>query len=242
MISKQRLVRAGLALALIMSVQADVRADSVAQIATSVRISRATATLIDPQGRPGMTTTGSRTAVRPGDILTFIAHFTPVPNGRIRGLGGYVTFYVPRNTEVVGARIIDSTGATVAPHRGGLSADGCGPRGCTGYGMDTSGTALEEGSMSQLYADTGIFYATDPRTARVPDGSVAAETFLSLSNGILMVPESTAFGQLDGIVGAIDLYAHNQWDAIQVYAFGVDSGAINANGDGNTPHRYGSAV
>ena len=48
-------------------------ADSVSQIATGVRISRSTAALIDPQGRPGDAEVGTDTAVRPGDILTFLS-------------------------------------------------------------------------------------------------------------------------------------------------------------------------
>lgn len=213
------------------------RADSVAQISTGVRISRATAGLIDPQGRPGGSASGTDTAVRPGDVLTFVVHFTPVPNGGIRGLGGYVTVYIPRNTEVVGARIVDGAGNTVAPHRGGFASDGLGPRGANNY---TS--PLVEGSLSQLYADTGIFYSTDARTTRVPDGSLPNETFITLFNGLLMNPAPTAAGQLAPILGAIDPYAHNQWDVIQAYAFGVGNGAINDRGQGNTPDTYGSAV
>ena len=38
------------------------RADSVAQIATSVLISRSTATLFDPQGRPGSASAGTQPA------------------------------------------------------------------------------------------------------------------------------------------------------------------------------------
>ena len=184
------LALAGLATLPLATLPTDAQADSVAQIMTSVRISAATARLIDPQGRPGMMTMGTRTAARPGDILTYAARFTPVPNGAVRGLGGYITVYGPRNTEVVGVRIIDATEATIRPTRGGLASDGCGPRGCTGYGMDTSGAALLEGSLSQLYADTGVFYSTDPRTQRIPHG-VGADEFLTVFDGIEMNPRPT---------------------------------------------------
>ncbi|GAB5543994.1 MAG: hypothetical protein SangKO_037540 [Sandaracinaceae bacterium] len=223
------------------------KADSVAQIASAVRINRGTATLIDPQGRPGMMGMGSRTAVRPGDILTFTAAFTPVPNGGVRGLGGYVTVYVPRNTEVVGARFIDSRGRTVAPHRGGLGAEGTGPRGSvtltarTGLSPETT-MEMFGGSMSQLHADTGIFYASDPRLARVPNGPTPSEIFITLHNGILMSPQPTAYGQLNGRLGSSMPYAHNTWDVIQAYGFGVGGAALGTGGRGNTPDLYGSPV
>ena len=227
---------AALTLATLLMCGDNAQADSVAQVQTAKRISRSTVVLIDPQGRPGMVPGNSDTAAEVGDILTFVIQFTPVPNGSTRGLGGYVTDYIPRNTEVVGARIVDRDGNTVPPHRGGLSADGVGPRGPGDF------TNLPEGSLSQLYADTGIFFSTDPLTTRVPDGSVDGEAFLSLFNGIEMNPEPTGVGQLDTILGAGNTtYAHNLWDWTQALAFGVNGGAIG-DGNGNTPHLYGSPV
>ena len=235
--------RATLALFTLGVLATGARADSVAQVGSSVRISRATAALIDPQGRIGMTTTGSRTAAQPGDVLTYTVSFTPVPNGATRGLGGYITVYIPRNTEVVGARVVNAAGETVPPHRGGLTSDGCGPRGCTGYGLDAAGVQLEEGSLSQLYADTGVFYSTDPRTQRIPHGP-GADEFITLLNGIEMLPAPTGINNIGAILESPAPYhAHNQWDWIQAMAFGNGAGtAINRNGDGNTPHLYGSAV
>ncbi len=205
------------------------RADSVAQIATSIRIDRGTATLIDPQGRPGEVAEGSDTAVRAGDVLTFFLSFTPVPNGGVRGLGGYVTIYIPANTEVVGARLISRTGNTVAPHRGGYSSDGTGPRGSVMIDGELGG------SMSQLYADTGIFYTVDDRLTRVP-----GDAFIGLGNGLRMDPRPTAFGQLAPILLAPDSYAHNRWDVVQAYAFGT--GGSPNGGRGNTPDLFGSPV
>jgi len=219
-----------------------VRADSVGQVQTAKRISRATVAVIDPERG---TSTGRSGDVRVGigDVLTFVFQFTPVPNGAARGLGGYITEYVPPNTEVVGARLIDRAGRTVFPHRGGLAADGWGPRGSNDY----SGFMLLEGSISQLYADTGIFYSSDPRTARVP-----ATQLITVTNGIAMVPAPTGAGQLDGLVGVpagSPVFAHNRWDWLQVMAFGSGGaigappgGDINRAGSGNTPFGYGSAV
>ena len=216
------------------------RADSVAQIQTAKRISRSTAILLDPQGRPGTVPGGSDTTVRVGDILTFVIQFTPVPNGATRGLGGYITDYIPRNTEVVGARMIDRDGNTVFPHRGGLGPDGVGDRGPNTY---TGTVTLNQGSLSQLYADTGIFFSTSPLTARVPSASTAADRFTTLFNGLPMNPSPTGAGQLQPILGAQDpVNAHNAWDLAQAFAFGINSGAISDRGRGPTPDFYGSPV
>ncbi|RME25844.1 MAG: hypothetical protein D6806_07180, partial [Deltaproteobacteria bacterium] len=212
------------------------RADSVAQVQTAVRISRQTVQNLDPQWG-GTGSTGSDTTAKPGDILTFIVQFTPVPNGATRGLGGYVTVYVPRNTEVVGARIVNGDGETVPPHRGGLAADGVGPRGpivydaaayapangCTvdsdclpGFHCMVPLCVLEQGSMSQLYADTGIFFSTDPRTMRVPAGDQPGEEFITVFNGIPMALEPTGANQFNDLIGALPPYrAHNLWDYTQ---------------------------
>src|SRR4051812_38301832 len=134
---------------------ATAHADSGAQGATAKRISRQTVALIDPQGRPAADpgATGS-TLARVGGILTFTIQFTPGPNGAFRGMGCSITDYIPPNTEVVSARIVDRNGNTVPPHRGGLACDGYGPR-----GQKWNTATLVDGSMSQLYADTGIFFS-----------------------------------------------------------------------------------
>ncbi|HHH31262.1 MAG TPA: hypothetical protein ENK57_23345 [Polyangiaceae bacterium] len=99
------------------------------------------------------------------------------------------------------------------------------------------------GSLSQLYADTGIFYSTDGRTTRFPDGSSAGEDFLTIFNGIPLTPEPTGIGNLADMLGAGSTrYAHNQWDVIQAFAYGVDSPALQSRGRGQTPHRFGSPV
>ena len=216
-------------------VSGDARGDSVAQVATAKRISRQTVALIDPQGRP-VPGGGVNTLAKVGDVLTFIIQFTPVPNGAFRGLGGYITDYIPPNTEVVGARIVDRNGNTVSPHRGGLSCDGYGPRGKgTWTGTGTGAASLVQGSMSQLYADTGIFYSTDARTKRVSKNAANVdEAFLSLQNGIQMPVAPSGAGQLAGLLNtASPYYAHNLWDLASVARWGP------ANGNG--PEQIGSA-
>jgi uncharacterized repeat protein (TIGR01451 family)/MYXO-CTERM domain-containing protein len=254
----KRLVRltALSALPIVFGVISSARADSVAQVQTAKQITRETIVIIDPQGG-GSVGSGSDVAVSPGDILTFRIRFTPVPNGATRGLGGYITDYIPQNTEVVGARIVDSQGNTVPPHRGGFGQDGVGPRNAANYP-----DPLSEGSISQVYADTGIFFSVDPLTARFP-----SDQFITVDNGIPMTTASvvnvngfnvnldtpTGAGQLDGLLGVAGaVHAHNLWDAIEAAAWGggknifVNDGtqlrSFSNGGTGNSAFGYGSAV
>jgi MYXO-CTERM domain-containing protein/uncharacterized repeat protein (TIGR01451 family) len=225
----------GAATSVVVVAPTDARGDSVAQVATAKRISRQTVALIDPQGRP-VPGGGANTLAKPGDILTFVIQFTPVPNGAYRGLGGYITDYIPPNTEVVGARIVDRNGNTVSPHRGGLACDGYGPRGKGNWtGTGTGVASLVQGSISQLYADTGIFYSTDPRTKRVSKNAADVdEAFLSLKNGIQMPVAPSGASMLAPLLNTTSpYYAHNQWDLASVARWGPDSG--------NGPEQIGSA-
>ena len=82
-------------------------------------------------------------------------------------------------------------------------------------------TGLEHGSLSQVYADTGIFFSTDPRTARAP-----ADAFITVLNGLVVNPVPTGAGQLDNFLGFAGppFYAHNEWDRIQAIAYGASGG------------------
>ena len=210
-------------------------AHSVGQIQTAKRISQQTVVLLDPQGNPTPGGMGTDTKANIGDILTFIIQFTPVPNGASRGAGGYITEYIPPNTEVVGVRLIDENGNTVAPKLPALMHDGWGPR-ARHDEFDAMG--LLQGSLAQVYGDTGIFYSTSPLTMRDP-----ANAFITVFNGLVMNPDPTGSGGLGQLLGTMGpYYSHNEWDRIQAYAFGVSSGTVSQDGKGNTPFMYGSAV
>ena len=222
-----------------------VHADSVAQVQTAKRISEQTVQLIDPQGGTSTGGAGSNVNYAVGDVLTFQIRFTPVENNATRGFGGYITEYVPPNTEVVGARIVDDSGNTVCPHRGGFGAIGWGPRGANNYNpanfptFPAQGYLQGEGGMSALYADTGVFYSIDPRTVRVPE-----DDFTTVFEGLVMSCTPTGAGQLDDLLGANlggPYFAHNDWDNIQLVGYGCSSSTIG-DGTGNTPFGYGSAV
>lgn len=209
------------------------RSDSVVPIIESVRPSAATVALIHPV--TGTSTGGASASVRyaVGDVLTHHIEVTLPMNGASRDMGGYVTVYVPPNTEVVGARFVDATGAAIAPDRGGIAALGWGPRGAEGYMAP-----LAEGAIAGLYGETGIYFSTDPRTARNPSSQP-----ITVQNGVLMNPPPTGASQVGGMLGISSgqYYVHNEWDWLQVAAYGIAGGALG-NGTGNTPFQYGSAV
>lgn len=232
-----------LALALMFALGHDVRGHSVAQVQTAKRISRSTVALLDPQGNPAGSGGASDTVLKVGDVISFVFQFTPVPNNASRGAGGYITEYIPPNTVVVGARIIDRDGNTVTPHRGPQMNEGFGPRASH---ANYAALGLQQGSLSQLYADTGIFFSTDPRTRRTPTNQ-----FLTVQNGLAVEPSGpTGGGQLDNFLGFTGppFFGHNEWDLVQTYAFGVSNtppagfSFLNTDGRGNTPFGYGSAV
>lgn len=217
-------------------------ADTVIPFTSYVRPTPATSALIHPTS--GTSAGGASSTVRyaVGDILTFRVALTPIPSGATHALQGYVTAYVPGNTQVVGARFVDAAGNTNPPRRGGIAPTGTGSRGVKGYVAP-----LLEGRLASLHADVGIFYSTDARTARTPDNQV-----LTVSNGISMSPAPSGAVQVGPAIGVTGgtYFVHNQWDWVQVRAFGSGAvGSVTPAGNGNTPrhsgstgHGYGSPV
>ena len=231
---------AGLLVALIASTA---RGDGVGLVTASKTLPPATVAVIDPES--GTSSGGGTTDVRlaAGDVILFRFNMFPVPNAQIHGLNGWLTEYLPANTEVVGVRLIDANGETVRPNYPGLAIDSCG-RSCNGFNSVPSSSGprnLDDGSMAQLYADTGVFYTTDARLGRSPSTS-----FITLASGITMTAPPTRIGDIDGILGATAPYfIHNMWDWANVRAFGISNPNGNVsgnNGTGNTPHLYGSPV
>jgi len=211
-------------------------AHSVGQVQTAKRIAQATIIDLDPQGNPVPGGMGTDTTAQVGDILSFVIRFTPVPNGASRGAGGYITEYIPPNTEVVGVRIIDAAGKTIPPQRGPQMDDGWGPR---NRANELDALGLLQGSLAQVYADTGMFFSTDIRTTRAPD-----DVFLSVFNGLELDPRPTGINGLGDLLGVFNdpYFGHNAWDLTQAFAYGVNGGTVIGSGNGNTPFEYGSAV
>ena len=219
------------------------RGDGVAQVMTSKSLPEATVAVIDPESGTSTGTSGSDVRIAVGDIILFKFAFTPVPDKINRGLQGYLTEYLPPNTELVGVRITDSAGNTIEPRYPGLAVDGClGGAACNSASNlpCASGTCnFQTGSIAQVHADTGVFYSNDSRVARSP-----SNLFVTMNNGITMSEQPATISP--GIVALLGdttgpYFAHNPWDYAQVRAYGATSGQ-GANGDGNTPYLYGSPV
>ena len=113
----------------------------------------------------------------------------------------------------------------------------------TGVAGCTGGTRnLDDGSIAQLYADTGVFWTGDGDLTRNP-----ATQFLRLNNGLNMddtVDEPRYVQPIKNLLGITgDAFAHNAWDWLQTRAYGIQSPDPTGNtGQGNTPHGYGSPV
>ncbi len=184
-------------------------ADGVAPVLTPPRITAATVALIDPESGASSGTSGSDTKIAIGDVISFRFKFFPVPDKILRGLGGYLTEFVPPNTVVVGVRLIDANGNTIEPELPGVAND-------IGTGQN--------GSIAQVYADTGVFFTNDARLVRNPNTG-----FITLANGTQLnapVPGSAGIvGPLIGNTSGV-YFAHDAWDVAQVAAFGNASGPV----------------
>jgi uncharacterized repeat protein (TIGR01451 family) len=200
-----------------------------------------------------------------GDTVSYIIQFTPIANGATHGTAGYVTDYIPPGTVVTDASFVTPSGGTysnVTPALPGSIDNGWGGGRTTFSGVfgnnayDITGLCAASGqtnncngSLAQLYADTGIFFSTDPRTAVFP----ATPTRIQQgTNGYYINP--TAVGQLDTLVGnpANTATTHNLWDASSTNAFGSGSlpaglpqspqPILSSSGRGGAPFGAGSPV
>ena len=122
-------------------------ADGQAPVLVSKSLTAATVALVDPESGASSGTAGSDTKIAVGDIISFRFKYFPVPSKILRGIAGYLTEFVPQNTEVVGVRFIDSDGNSVIPNYPGI----------------TSATAI-----ARSYAETGVFYTTSSSLNRNP--------------------------------------------------------------------------
>ena len=237
-------------------------AHSVGQVQTTKFLAPETVNML--LARAGTASPG----LQVGDVVSYIIQFSPVGNGANVGVAGFITDYIPPGTEVVGAAIVakDSLGNfyNIPPAFPGGIDLGWGnqnqktfltPFATAAY--DASGRCAAAGftnncnaRMTELHADTGIFFSTDPRTAVFP---ALPTRILQGVNGYDISP--TAEGQLNPIIGQARATTHNLWDANQTNAFGSTPAAVAAlvapastapsisvTGRGATPYNTGSAV
>ena len=200
-----------------------------------------------------------------GDTISYIIQYTPIANGANTGVAGYITDYVPSGAEVIGASIVDKDGAgnfyEVAPSVPGGIDFGWGDRGQRVFlapfstaAYDPTGKCAAAGytnncnaRLTELHADTGIFFSTDPRTQQYPN---LPTRILQGANGYYINPVGA--GGLNTLLGQTNATTHNLWDADQTNAFGTSAlpvltprssqPILNAVGQGATPFYAGSAV
>ena len=249
------------------------KADSVGQVQTGQFFAPETIKLISDRlfaGQGGLSQ---------GDIIYYIINFATVANGATVGAGGYVTSYVPPGTEVVGAWFVQPSGndfTQVAPPQAARMPNGWGTRGkqtynngttttwktddatsiamCAGQAGATIAAKLQvcNGRLSEVYADTGIFYSTDPRTTVFTSPSTDGKIRQgggATGNGYYIVPSAEA--NLNAILNQTTATTHNYWDASSTNAFGSKAipGVTPRSevpfynmDDGSAPFNAGSAV
>src|SRR5690606_5123193 len=132
----------------------------------------------------GTSSGGGSTDVRiaVGDVILFRFRYMSIAQSQLGGLNGWLTEYVPPNLQVVGVRLTDQDGLTVRPNLPGLAEDGTAVMANSWSSIPCSGATcpVQQGGISQLYGDTGIFFSTDPRTSRSP-----ANALITLANGTI---------------------------------------------------------
>jgi hypothetical protein len=235
--ARERRFRAGYSLAvvlLVVSMASTARGGGVGLVTTAKSIPPATVAVIDPESGTSAGTGSTDVRIATGDIILFRFRYFPVPQQQIQGINAWLTEYIPPNLQVVGVRLMDEEGLTIRPNLPGLAEDGTAVAANDWSGTPCSGGPCPppDGGIAQLYGDTGLFFSTDPRTAKNP-----SDAFITLDDG-LVYPDPAVLGGDSNFRAALGVaspfYAHNAWDHVQVRLFGAE--------DGNTPHLFGSPV
>ena len=207
----------------------------------------------------------NQTLMQVGDEFWVVMETTPGPGTPV-GVAGYSTFYLPTGYQVLDSAYVktsatDPRGFVSTPMKGaGPISIGDGPIGAkaavglTGFRYPSANilgvnedpvtaTGLSRGTIAGVYADTGIFYSTDPRTVFNSYGTVAPP---GLGSPIMKNNSSDTIGEWFAISKVPNkLGVMNLWDSYQERAFGRKDVApiIDlADGRGNAPWGMASAV
>jgi uncharacterized repeat protein (TIGR01451 family) len=207
----------------------------------------------------------NQTLMQVGDEFWVVMETTPGPGTPV-GVAGYSTFYLPTGYQVLDSAYVktsaaDPRGFVSIPMKGaGAISMGDGPIGAdaaiglTGFHYPSpnilgvnedpvTATGLSRGTLAGVYADTGIFYSTDPRTVFNSYGTVAPPGLGSptmKNNSGDIIGEWFAISKVPNKLGVMTL-----WDSYQERAFGRKDVApiIDlADGRGNAPWGMASAV
>ena len=198
-----------------------------------------------------------------GDEFWVVIKTTPGP-GTTTGVGGYQTFYVPPWAQILDAAYVlpdpsAPSGFAEIPMKGQSPiAIGAGPIGAKSttdlIGLTLPGTnvlglsyapltaaGLHRGTIAGVYADTGIFYSTDPRTGFNTYGTAASGGAAPLfNNSGDTVGEWDAVNVTDPtVLGVMTL-----WDSYQLRAYGNKAGPVIDYPDqrGNAPWGLANVV
>lgn len=204
----------------------------------------------------------SQPLVQVGDEFWITIKTTPGP-GTSTGVGGYQTFYIPEGYQVLDAAYAQSSttdprGFIAIPMKGQSPiAIGAGPVGASvGTGMagysypapnilgineaPVTAGGLSRGTLAGVYADTGIFYSTDPRTAFNSYGAASSGGNPSMTNN-----SGDTVGEWNSVTAPGKLGVMTLWDSHQLRAFGrkdVSPIIDTSDGRGNAPWGMASAV
>jgi uncharacterized repeat protein (TIGR01451 family) len=77
--------------------------------------------------------------------------------------------------------------------------------------------------LTELHADTGVFFSTDSRTSQYPS---MPTRIAQGTNGYNILPQGTGVATLNSLLGQTSATTHNLWDAEQTNAFGSCSPAL----------------
>lgn len=222
-------------------------ADNVGQVQTTKYFAPETINMIKQRIASGQ----GGSLLKAGDTISYIITFTPVNSGGNIGAGGYITDYIPANTQVVGAEYVQQDGlggyTAISVGQQSYMPSGWGQRGAQIFGAPFTG--YPQGAMSQLYADTGIFYSTDPRTSLyagplTPAALGTIPVYQTPTPGLKALQGTNGYlseGN-SGVLPPVPVF-HNFWDAMMTYqhASGM-AGTIVPGAQGNTPYGEGSPV
>ena len=157
-------------------------ADYVGEAQTTIYLDKPTQNMIAARYQAGG-------ALQVGDVLSYIIQFTPVPGTgtELTGGGAYLTDYIPAGTQVVGAQFVQYNPAT------GVATQIAPP-----------GPAEVLSILVPQYAETGIFYSTDPRTAVFTNDGSSSISPINGQPALLGIGGGPPAGSLFSI--------HNNWD------------------------------
>jgi uncharacterized repeat protein (TIGR01451 family) len=214
------------------------RAHSVPQVQTTKFLAPETLAQMLDRAEKGLP------VLQTGDLIRYIVQFSPIENDAAIGVAGYVTDYIPAGAEVVDAAIVQPDGeggfTVIPPSPPGPMPNGWAQNNNTwsapfhNHSFDSSGLCQSagvssnrcNGSVAMAYADTGIFFSTDPRTAVFTDADGRVDQGV---DGYKISP--TGESQINPYLNQTEATTHNLWDADQTNAFG--STQTNINGTGN---------